>query len=133
MTTKKLGGYHYYDWSGQCDGLGFAKNTDDQAYSGEWTLGALNMLRLFAAELGNSSYLDEATTLRTNVEARLTEDQTIDGVRTRTIKYCNKRYWIPFGWWGNSIDSLASTAWGVFVDMNLNPLHLGGGYTSHYP
>jgi len=130
--TKELGGYHYQPGSGVVDGLGYAANSADQAFSGEWTFGALNMLRVMAAELNIPQYNEEAKAMRLHIESQLTEDQVVNGVRTRAVRYVNKRYWIPFGWWGNPLDSLASTSWAVFLDMNWNPLHLGGGYTSQY-
>jgi len=130
--TKELGGYHYTSANGQVEGLGFTKNSNDQVFSGEWTFGAINMLRIIAAESGNTRHADEAAHLRHQIEMKLTEDAVIDGVKTRTVRYCNKRYWIPFGWFGNPLPSMASTAWAVFNDANFNPLHLGGGFTSQY-
>lgn len=56
------------------------------------------MLRIIAAESGNNKHADEAAHLRQQIEFKLTEDAVIDGVKTRAVRYCNKRYWIPFGW-----------------------------------
>jgi len=131
-TTKQLGGYNYVSWSNSADGLGFSLNSQDQAFSGEWTAGGINMLRVFSAELNEPSYAAEGAAMRDNIEFKLTEKQTIGGVSTTTIKYCNKRYWIPFGWWANPLDCIASTAWAVFLDLNWNPLHLGGAYSTTY-
>jgi len=130
--TKKIGGYHYTDWSGEIDGLGFSDNSEDQAFSGEWTAGGINMLRIFAIELKDSSFDKEADNMRQQIEFKLTEDQNINGVDCRAIKYCNKRYWIPFGWWANPLDCVASVAWAVFLDSNWNPLYLGGAYNTTY-
>jgi len=131
-TTKKLGGYHYTSWSGAVDGLGFSFNSDDQVFSGEWTLGGINMLRILAAEYQNQSYSTEADALRTSVGYALQDVTTINNVQVTGIKYANKRYWIPFGWWANPLLSTASTGWAVLVDSNFNPLHLGGAYTTQY-
>jgi len=130
--TKKLGGYNYVSWSNTIDGLGFSVNGNAEAFSGEWTAGGINMLRVFASELNEPAFAAEGEHMRKQIEFKLTEDQTIDGVETRAVKYCNKRYWIPFGWWANPLDSIASTAWATLLDANFNPLHLGGGYNTTY-
>jgi len=132
-TTKKLGGYHYTSWLNTVDGLGFSTNSVDQAFSGEWSAGGINMLRIFSSELNDPQWKLEGDSMRKQIEYKLTEDQTINGVNTKAVKYANKRYWIPFGWWANPLDSIASTAWSTFLDANFNPLYLGGGYNSTYP
>jgi len=132
-TTKKIGGYHYTEWENTVDGLGFSDNSNVQCFSGEWTAGGINMLRIFAIELDDPSFTAEAANMRQQIEFKLTETQTINGVDCRTIKYANKRYYIPFGWWANPLDCIASTAWAVFLDSNWNPLYLGGGYNTSYP
>jgi len=132
-TTKKLGGYHFNEATGSADGVGYSVNSDDQAFSGEWTFGAINMLRVLARDLGDKSYLEEANAMRQNIEDKLTDSFTIGDSNTVTaVKYANKRYYIPFGWFANPIASTASTSWAVFVDSNFNPFHLGGNYTSDY-
>jgi len=131
-TTKKMGGYHYTVWDNSVEGLGFTNNGEDQCFSGEWSAGGINMLRIFAAELGDPKYTKEGENMRNQIEYKLTEDQTIDGINCRAVKYANKRYYIPFGWWANPLDSLASTTWSVFLDSQYNPFYLGGAYNSTY-
>jgi len=131
-VTKKLGGYHYTEFQNSVDGLGFSLNSDAQSFSGEWTAGGINMLRIFTSALGDPSFAVEAEAIRQQIEYKLTETQTINGVDCRTVKYANKRYYIPFGWWANPLDSIASTAWAVFMDSNWNPLYLGGAYNTTY-
>jgi len=132
VTTKKLGGYNYVIWSGDVDGMGFSVNNNDQAFSGEWTFGAINMLRVMSTVSGNSTYLYDAGNMRDNISQRLTQTGTINGVQVTGVNYCNKRYWIPFGWWANAILSTASTGWAVLADSNFNPFYLGGKYVTDY-
>jgi len=127
--TKEIGGYHYTPFDKSVEGLGFSVNKVSQAFSGEWTLGAINMLRVLAAESGDNKFKVEADKLRQNVEFTLTDNFSINGKTTRAVKYVNKRYYIPFGWWANPLASIASTSWSVFLDSNFNPLYLGGTYT----
>jgi len=129
-TTKRLGGYKCQNETGLCEGLGFSDNIDDQVLSGEWTLGASNMLRILAG-----IYHDQAATLNAeadfmlnNVVNQLTRTETIDGVVAKGILYASKRYWIPFGWWANPLLSTVSTGWTVLLEKNHNPLNLKGEY-----
>eukprot|EP01125_Pyxidicula_operculata_P022084 TRINITY_DN8870_c0_g1_i1.p1 TRINITY_DN8870_c0_g1~~TRINITY_DN8870_c0_g1_i1.p1 ORF type:complete len:535 (+),score=91.76 TRINITY_DN8870_c0_g1_i1:1324-2928(+) len=126
-NTKRLGGYHY-NFDGSVDGLGFSYNSQDQVFSGEWTLGAINMLKIFAKEFNDPRYNTEADSLRTNIQSKLAQKETIDGISVMGVKYANRRYWIPFGWFANPLLSTASTAWTVFLDSNWNPFYLGGEY-----
>lgn len=57
------------------------------------------MLRVFTVELGDPKFAKEGQDIRQQIEFSLTETQTIDGVDCRAVKYANKRYYIPFGWW----------------------------------
>jgi len=131
-TTKRIGGYKYQNETGLCEGLGFTDNKDDQVFSGEWTLGASNMLRIFSRLYNDPSLKVEADLLLNNVVNQLTQTDTIDGVDVKGIVYANRRYWIPFGWWANKVLSTASTGWTVLLESNYNPLHLGGEYIVDY-
>jgi hypothetical protein len=44
--------------------------------------------------------------------------------------YSSKRYFIPFGWYGNPLPSTCSTSWAIMLHYNFNPFQLGGGYHS---
>jgi len=129
LTTKKLGGFHYRPSDQSVDGLGYSMNQDAQAFSGEWTFGAVNMLRIFAQETGDNSYMNESTSLRASIENTLTDTFSVGGQDVPAVKYANKRYFIPFGWFANPLASTASTSWAVFADANFNPFYLGGNYT----
>jgi len=98
-------------FDGSVEGLGYSINNDDEAYSGEWTFGGINMLRIFGSVLTNSTYPAEADGLRDQIASQLTDSDTINGVSVQGVKYANKRYWIPFGWWANPLLSTASTGW----------------------
>jgi len=131
-NTKALGGYRYRPESGYYDGLGFSNNANTQVFSGEWSLGGINMLRIFANEYSNPSFLLEADHMRAAIERDLLRTDSINGEVVKGILYSNKRYWIPFGWWANSVLSTASTGWTVLADNNYNPWYLGGAYKVNY-
>jgi len=131
-TTKKLGGYHYVPNTGYAEGVGFTINTNDQVFSGEWSLGAINMLRIFANEYNDDSFNQEAQYMLNFINSALVKAETIDQQSVLGVQYTNKRYWIPFGWWANPLLSIASTAWTVMVDSNYNPFYLGGQYIVNY-
>jgi hypothetical protein len=56
------------------------------------------MLRVFAKEYNDHKFLDESNALRKNIESKLTNPWDIDGKSVQAVKYSNKRYYIPFGW-----------------------------------
>jgi len=87
------------------------------------------MLRVFAKEFNDNKFLAESNSLRKNIDSKLTSKWTINGKDCLAVKYSNKRYFIPFGWFANPVPSTASTAWAVFADTNFNPFYLGGNYT----
>jgi len=132
QKTKALGGFNCNAITGYCDGLGFSYNTNDRVFSGEWTLGGVNMLRIFAREYSNPAYLTEATFMRDAIESQLRQTQTIDGVPVIGLLYANKRYFIPFGWWANPVLSTASSSWAIMADNDYNPFYLGGEYRVNY-
>jgi len=129
LQTKKFGGYKFDGSSGSVVGLGYSMNQESQAYSGEWTLGAINMLRVFAKETGIQKYTEEAQHLRRQLDRGLVGNFSINGRDVQAVKYVNDRYYIPFGWWANPFPNIASTAWTLFVDANFNPFTLGGSYS----
>jgi len=131
-TTKQLGGYKYNLASGWADGVGFSHNENDQVFSGEWSLGAVNMLRIFANEYSQPAFASEAQYMRDRVNAELSQTQIINGVPAQGILYANRRYFIPFGWWANPLLSLASTGWAVLMDSNYNPFYFGGLFKVNY-
>jgi len=130
-TTKKMGGFNCIHSNGYCDGLGFTSN-EDQVFSGEWSLGAINMLRIFANEYNDLSFRTEAQFMRDAIEAQLLGTATINGHPVTGVKYSNKRYYIPFGWWANPLLSTASAGWAVLADNDYNPFYLGGAYKVNY-
>jgi len=101
-------------------------------FSGEWTLGAVNMLRIFAKVFPEKNYNAEADHMRQCVQNTLLNSQTINGQSVQGILYANKRYFIPFGWWANPVLSAASTGWAVLNDKQYNPFFLGGAYNINY-
>jgi len=130
-TTKTLSGYNFHPETGYVDGVGFSSNPE-QVFSGEWSLGAINMLKIFANEYNDPSFLTEAKFMRDAIENQLLATETIDGESTTGVLYANKRYWIPFGWWANRLLSTVSTSWTILVDKDFNPFHFGGAYTVNY-
>eukprot|EP01063_Lacrimia_lanifica_P022057 TRINITY_DN29768_c0_g1_i1.p2 TRINITY_DN29768_c0_g1~~TRINITY_DN29768_c0_g1_i1.p2 ORF type:complete len:538 (+),score=218.56 TRINITY_DN29768_c0_g1_i1:56-1669(+) len=141
QTVKQYTGYKPTA-DGKVSGVGFTDKTFKnlgEVFSGEWTLGAINWLRVMAEESNYSdeqkqSLRDDADYMRDAIEHELLQivpTQKAPG-NNFGVKYSNRRYWIPFGWWANSIQSTASTAWAVAVDKSWNPLRLGGKMTSVY-
>jgi len=131
-VTKTLGGYSCNPATKLCKGVGYSNNQQDQVFSGEWTLGAVNMLRIFAVEYNNDAYRTEALFMRQAIEDELIGTATIDNFPVTGVKYSNKRYYIPFGWWANPLLSTASTGWTVLADNDFNPFHWGGAYKVNY-
>jgi len=86
------------------------------------------MLRIFYKETGDQKYMNEARNLAMNIDNVLTGNFSINGRDVLAVKYANKRYYIPFGWWANPFPNIASTAWSLFLDANFNPFNLGGDY-----
>jgi len=132
QNTKLLGGYSYDAPSDTVFGVGFSKNQDVQIFSGEWSFGAVNMLRILANQLPDSSMklLNEATIIRQAIDDTLTFYDV--SINSDIVNYANRRYYIPFGWYANPLPSLASISWAVFTDSDYNPFLLGGRYDSHY-
>jgi len=132
-TTKRLGGYNCQtNTTGFCEGLGFSTNTEAQVFSGEWTLGGANMLRIFATLYNDPNLKSEADFMLNSVITQLTQTTTIDTIEVKGVLYASRRYWIPFGWWANKLLSTVSTAWTVLLESNFNPLHFGGAYVVDY-
>eukprot|EP01062_Namystynia_karyoxenos_P046672 TRINITY_DN3502_c0_g1_i1.p1 TRINITY_DN3502_c0_g1~~TRINITY_DN3502_c0_g1_i1.p1 ORF type:complete len:787 (+),score=207.98 TRINITY_DN3502_c0_g1_i1:77-2362(+) len=127
--------------SGLVKGVGYTDNSlQGEVYSGEWTFGAINWLRVLANYQGYSSDVrselaTEATYMRQCIEDELTVSTPVQkGTTNRpSVLYADKRYYIPFGWWANRLPATASTGWAVAVDKNWNPFMLNGEYTSTYP
>jgi len=129
-TAMRLGGYVYDPSSDTVQGMGYSMNQQAEVFSGEWSFGAINMLRIFATQYTDSAtqqkLLYQATVIRQNIEARLTfTDNTL---QSTVIYYANKRYTIPWGWYANPVPATSSISWAVMVDSNFNPFVLGGSY-----
>jgi hypothetical protein len=100
--------------------------------SAEWTFGAINMCLVLAeqyAAQGNTDYTaslrkDAESMMRAMREMMLDKESRSDD--TEAYFYSNIRYEIPFGWFGNRIDSLCSTAWAIMMENRFNPFVLGG-------
>jgi len=128
QLTKKVGGYGYNAQANSVIGLGFSQNQQVQVFSGEWSFGAVNMLRILSKQLpAHATELkNEADSIRQAIEDYLSfRDNEIN---SDVVNYANKRYYIPWGWWANPISSTASIAWAVMVDSNYNPFQIGGTY-----
>jgi len=131
-NAKMIGGYSYDSGTKTVLGVGFSKNQQVQVFSGEWSLGAVNMLKILAEQLPESRdrLSMEADLIRKAVDDALTfYDVEISG---DIVNYAQRRYWIPWGWYANPLPSLASVGWAVFTDSNFNPFVLGGNYSSYY-
>jgi len=135
-NTKKIGGYMYNPTSTWARGVGFSDNTKDQVFSGEWSLGAINMLYVLAntyAGTEKSALQAEAAFMRQALEIDLVTTGPLFNTPAATgVFYANKRYNIPFGWFANRLWSTASVGWTVAMDKQFNPFFLGGAMKSDY-
>ena len=139
QTTKKLAG-----WScpnGDFCGVGYTyTNVSGQVFSGEWTYGAVNWLRVMIADSGYNSTLIgnlqfDLQMMQFGLETYLWTATEINNstAQYNSVKYSNRRYYIPFGWWANSIPATASTAWAALVDSHYNPFNVNKGSYQRYP
>jgi len=135
-VTKNIGGFQENPTTSWVRGVGFTNNAKDQVFSGEWSLGAINMLNVLANSYsGNTkeALLAEAKYMRQAIEIDLVKQGTLQNGQAATgVYYANKRYYIPFGWYANPLWSTASVSWTVTTDLDFNPFYLGGDLKSHY-
>eukprot|EP00854_Cymbomonas_tetramitiformis_P015545 gene15545-18426_t len=107
--TAEIGGYKVSCDSGRCipRGVGFSDNKADQVFSGEWTFGAINLLRILSAEYEN---IDPTMAIQLQADAdgmreQITQELTVmvdfdrtppapekQGDSSKAVKYANKRY-----------------------------------------
>jgi len=122
-------------------GVGYTDNSiAGQVFSGEWTYGAINWLRVMVADSGYDS--NDISNLQNDIEAMefglmtyLYDSAPIDNSTSSydSVKYSERRYWIPFGWYANPLPATSSTAWAVAVLKHFNPFNVDGGkYTRSY-
>jgi len=162
QQVKRWGGYGvgttlwgvgFSDQDG--NGIGADSIYRQGVLSGEWTAGAITMVRAlldhyqaigagspdhdaagrFVADLRQ----DEQTMLAAMTKLRLDTyaDAGFPGtpenygqlfkLSTKPYLYASKRYSIPFGWYANPIPSTCATAWMVMVANRYNPFLPGGG------
>eukprot|EP00756_Hemistasia_phaeocysticola_P016988 Hpha_TRINITY_DN15509_c0_g7::TRINITY_DN15509_c0_g7_i1::g.105923::m.105923 len=136
-TVKSHSGYG--SSGGMVKGVGYTDNSyAGEVFSGEWTFGAINWLRVMAADspysaAQKSQLRKEADFMRSSIDSELTKTLPIQGkAAAPCVLYSNKRYYIPFGWYANPIPSTASTGWAVAVDAGWNPLMINGAMSSAY-
>jgi len=139
-TVKNIAGYGLK--YGMVKGVGYSSNAYEnggQVFSGEWTFGAMNWLRIL---INNGTLTDaqkqelkiELTYMRSCIESELVVKFPVQKTSTEShsVLYSDIRYWIPFGWYANAIPALSSTSWAVFYDLGFNPLMMDGTYRSEY-
>lgn len=122
--TKELAGYR--DAQGVLKGVDFTESA--HVLSVDWTCGAILNARVLASAYEPShpdwalELKKDASSMRHGIE--LLKVETSDG--GLAYLYANTRTFIPFGWWGNPVPSLAASAWVVLLDKGFNPFVLGG-------
>eukprot|EP00996_Jenningsia_fusiforme_P004439 NODE_525_length_2141_cov_123.910612_g483_i0.p1 GENE.NODE_525_length_2141_cov_123.910612_g483_i0~~NODE_525_length_2141_cov_123.910612_g483_i0.p1 ORF type:complete len:579 (-),score=123.32 NODE_525_length_2141_cov_123.910612_g483_i0:296-2032(-) len=137
--TKSIGGYGKQP-NGMVKGVGYSENKEAQVFSGEWSYGAANWLKIMATESKYSASVkqrlaEEAEFIAKSIKDELGRSSMVRNRNVTGILYANKRYLIPpqlGGWYANSIPSRASTAWAALWDRGYNPLHLSGRHISTY-
>jgi hypothetical protein len=132
--TDEMKGFEDFN-SGDLLGVGYSdENSKNNAalISGEWTLGAVNMC-LILANFYDKSNANAASELRSDADTMLRYVRLKLSMETApgqvALKYANKRYYIPFGWYSNPIPATASTAWFIMLEKQFNPLEFSGTYT----
>jgi len=138
QTTKKLAGWQCPN--GDFCGVGYTyTNYSGQVFSGEWTYGAINWLRVMIADSGYNSTLIsnlqfDLQMMQFGLETYLWTATEINNSTQQynSVKYSNRRYYIPFGWWANHIPATASTAWAALVDSHYNPFNVNKGSYQRY-
>jgi hypothetical protein len=138
QTVKNLGGWMCPN--GMFCGVGYTyTNYSGQVFSGEWTYGAINWLNVMIADSGYNATL--ISNLQTDIQSMMFGLETYLWTATHlnngtaqysSVKYSDKRYFIPFGWWANSIPALASTSWAALVQSNYNPFNVNNGSYTGY-
>eukprot|EP01013_Petalomonas_cantuscygni_P002351 TRINITY_DN1239_c0_g1_i1.p1 TRINITY_DN1239_c0_g1~~TRINITY_DN1239_c0_g1_i1.p1 ORF type:complete len:615 (+),score=143.75 TRINITY_DN1239_c0_g1_i1:105-1949(+) len=133
-TTKQLAGYGMQA-DGKVKGVGYTvQDSSSPVFSGEWTMGAVTMLRVLA---NSSSYtvqtrdmiLAEADFMAAAVAKELRLDvPKASGGTVPSVRYSSQRYWIPFGWYANPLPATSSTSWMLLDDLKYNPLGADGAY-----
>jgi len=137
QQTKEWAG-HYID--GAIAGVGYTYTEEKDVWSTEWSWGAVLATRVLSeqyAEMGCGECSQWAASLRADSEmmtSLLEKKESEGGMFTDTggYLYCNKRYFIPWGWYANRIPSLCSTSWSVMNLHSFNPFFLGGGPSAWY-
>ena len=138
QTTKKAAGYSCPN-GGLC-GVGYTyNNISGEVFSGEWTYGAINWLRIMVNDSGYksewiSNLQSDISAMEFGLETYLYTSTKINNSTDdmKSVKYANKRYWIPFGWYANSIPATASTAWAVTNGAKYNPFNVNHGAFAPY-
>ena len=145
-NIKSWGAFQY---NGTLMGVGYDdKNDGGTVMSAEWTFGAINMVRMMMTYYGTTSayyqqlqsdekamvtgvqqlYSDnypKAPAFQSDIPSGYTSYMPVSsGDSNSWFVYSNKRYYIPFGWYGNPLPSLCSTAWAVMVNYGYNPFSL---------
>jgi len=147
QAVKKVAGYYI---NGEIAGVGYttpSKKTNNTTpiWSGEWSWGAVFMLKRVAAEYQKSGKGAWATAMA-NDAASMVKYMTKevvpcdDGVwcdgglvqKDGSYLYANRRFFIPWGWYANPIGATSSTAWAVLYDLNFEPFTLGGGNSTTF-
>eukprot|EP01129_Flabellula_baltica_P000437 TRINITY_DN1044_c0_g1_i1.p1 TRINITY_DN1044_c0_g1~~TRINITY_DN1044_c0_g1_i1.p1 ORF type:complete len:684 (-),score=174.24 TRINITY_DN1044_c0_g1_i1:38-2089(-) len=146
QDTKRLAGYVQ---DGKLAGVGYTNhNTMENKtsiWSGEWTWGAVFMLKRVALEYEQKGDIGHAN------EMRLEAKQMIEAMGQPVVPdedgvwksggltqvdgsylYANDRFFIPWGWYSNPIGATSSTGWAVFNTFDYNPFLLGGGAESTF-
>jgi len=115
-----------FDPAGRLQGVGFTK--EHNRLSIEWTAGAIMAVRKLAAHYAathpewSEELKRDAQDMRQGVE----QYRFSAGEGREAYSYSSLRGWIPFGWFSHEprVLSLASTAWMVLVDLDIDPFDL---------
>ncbi len=155
-NVKPWGGYYGPNGNAAIDpiwGVGYSDEDQNTVMSAEWTAGAINMVHMLveyytanpndisAAQLqelkdDRDSMLENLLNMRNDnypsanyIDAPDPEYLTTVPDGQLAFLYCSKRYFIPFGWFGNPLPSAASTTWPIMLHYTFNPFQPEGSFT----
>jgi len=126
------------NWScpdGSLCGVGYTDNTiSGQVLSGEWTYGAINWLNVMQADGNynatiNSNLQNDVQNLQYGLFSYVWVSTPINNSTNNynSVKYADRRYWIPFGWYANPLPATSSTAWATLYLAGFNPFNVNKG------
>jgi len=133
QQTKQFSAYYAADKT--LAGVAYTYTPDHDIWSAEWSWGAVLATRELSVQYSQmgcgqcaqwaSSLLADSQSMTNNLVKKVDKGGMF--AESGGYLYCNKRYFIPWGWYANALPSLCSTGWAIMNLHQFNPFLLGGG------